>query len=129
MVELAGARKSSQCTVREDSGEENWGVGGTERRQNQTHPGEVKMTVKVIIVKLRNRYVGIASPSHLFEVVHGHKCKGTSLGRDALILIGEKELRTMKETHLTVERKGKEESCTGREPGTQRGILDRQDEE
>lgn len=83
------------------------------------------MMVKVIVVKLGNRYGGIATPSRLFEIIHDHKWEGTSLRRDTLILVGEKELRTMKETHLTVERKEKEENCVGREPGTQRGILEK----
>lgn len=74
MVELAGAQRSGQCAVREDSGERNWGGVGTERRQNQTHPGEVKMTVKVIVIKLGNRYIGIASPLRLFEETHSFYC-------------------------------------------------------
>lgn len=111
MVELAGAWRSGQCSVKE-SGERNWEGLGTERRQNQTHPGEVKMTVKVIAIKLGNRYIGIASPLRLFEETHSFYCI-------------KKELRTIKETHLTVERKGKEENCAGSEPGTQQGILEK----
>ena len=73
MVELAGAWRSGQCSVK-DSGERNWEGLGTERRQNQTNPGEVKMTVKVIVIKLGNRYIGIASPLRLFEETHSFYC-------------------------------------------------------